>query len=106
MVSLKNCKYLWLSIDIDCLDSVYFEPGETDVPCPGGLSPRELLYIVNRINNSGKLKVIELTQVNDLNLATPITVLSSRILEIALDIGQFRYGESLSFSHIRQLRTK
>jgi hypothetical protein len=52
------------------------------------------LYIVNRINNSGKLKVTELTQVNDLNLTTPITVLSSRILEIALNIGQFRYGES------------
>jgi arginase len=100
LVSLQDCKYLWLSIDIDCLDSVYFEPGETDVPCPGGLSPRELLYIVNRINNSGKLKVTELTQVNDLNLTTPITILSSRILEIALDIGQFRYGESKVSDHL------
>lgn len=94
LLILQDCKYIWLSIDIDCLDSVYFKSGETDVPCPGGLSPRELMYIANRINNSNKLKVVELTQVNDLNLITPITVLSSRILEIALGIGQFRYGKS------------
>jgi arginase len=92
LLSLSHCKYLWLSIDIDCLDSVYFQPGETDVPCPGGLTPRELLYLVNRIRQGGKLIVTELTQVNDLGRMTPITVLSSRILEMALGIGQFRYG--------------
>jgi arginase len=90
--SLSHCTYLWLSIDIDCLDSVYFQPGETDVPCPGGLTPRELLYLVSRIRQSGKLLVTELTQVNDLGRMTPITVLSSRILEMALGLGQFRYG--------------
>ena len=93
--SLKNCRYLWLSIDIDSLDSIYFQPGETDVPCPGGMSPRELLYIVNRIRNSGKLLVTELTQVNDLGYTTPITTLSSRILELALGIGGFRYGNKV-----------
>jgi arginase len=92
LLSLSHCKYLWLSIDIDCLDSIYFQPGETDVPCPGGLTPRELLYLVSRIRQSGKLLVTELTQVNDLGCMTPITVLSSRILEMALGIGQFRYG--------------
>ncbi len=90
--SLSHCRYLWLSIDIDCLDSVYFQSGETDVPCPGGLTPRELLYLVSRIRQSGKLLVTELTQVNDLECVTPITVLSSRILEMALGLGQFRYG--------------
>jgi arginase len=90
--SLSHCQYLWLSIDIDCLDSVYFQSGETDVPCPGGLTPRELLYLVSRIRQSGKLLVTELTQVNDLGRTTPITVLSSRILEMALGLGQFRYG--------------
>jgi arginase len=92
LLSLSHCKYLWLSIDIDCLDSIYFQPGETDVPCPGGLTPRELLYLVSRIRQSGKLIVTELTQVNDLGCVTPITVLSSRILEMALGLGQFRYG--------------
>jgi arginase len=92
LLSLSHCKYLWLSIDIDCLDNIYFQPEETDVPCPGGLVPRELLYLVNRIRQSGKLIVTELTQVNDLGCQTPITVLSSRILELALGIGQFRYG--------------
>jgi arginase len=90
--SLAHCQYLWLSIDIDCLDSIYFQSGETDVPCPGGLTPRELLYLVSRIRQSGKLLVTELTQVNDLECITPITVLSSRILEMALGLGQFRYG--------------
>ena len=94
--SLSHCKYIWLSIDIDSLDSVYFQPGETDVPCPGGLSPRELLYLVNRVRRSGKLKVFELTQVNDLGRQTPVMVLSSRVLEMALGLGQFRYGRTPS----------
>lgn len=89
LLSLAHCKYLWLSIDIDSLDSIYFQPGETDVPCPGGLTPRELLYLVSRVRQSGKLIVTELTQVNDLGY---MTVLSSRVLEMALGIGQFRYG--------------
>jgi arginase len=92
--SLGHCKYLWLSIDIDSLDSVYFQPDETDVPCPGGLTPRELLYIVNRIHASGKLLVTELTQVNDLGKITPVIVLCSRILEMALGLGQFRYAQA------------
>jgi len=91
--SLSDCKYIWLSIDIDSLDSVYFQPGETDVPCPGGLSPRDLLYLVSRIRRSDKLIVTELTQVNDLGIQTPVTVLSSRILEMALGLGQFRYAQ-------------
>ncbi len=90
---LQHCKHIWLSIDIDSLDSIYFESGETDVPCPGGLSPRELLYIVNRIQRTQKLLVTELTQVNDLGRITPVVALSSRIVELALGLGQFRYGQ-------------
>ncbi len=90
---LQHCRYIWLSIDIDSLDSVYFEPGETDVPCPGGLSPRELLYLINRIQRSNKLLVTELTQVNDLGRITPVVALSSRIVELSLGLGKFRYGQ-------------
>ena len=96
LLSLKDCQYLWLSIDVDSLDSFYFQPGETDVSCPGGLSPRELLYIVDRIRKSNKLLVTELTQINDLGYSTPITYLSNRILKIALGIDQFRYGNYMS----------
>lgn len=92
LLALSHCRYIWLSIDIDCLDSIYFQPGETDVPCPGGLTPRDLLYLVSRIHQSKKLIVTELTQVNDIGCITPITVLSSRILEMALGLGQFRYA--------------
>jgi arginase len=88
----KNCSHIWLSIDIDSLDPMYLEPGETDVPVPGGLHPRELLYIVKKIKESGKLLVTELTQVNNIHQITPITVLSSRICELALGLGDFRYG--------------
>lgn len=89
--STKEFEYIWLSIDIDSLDAVYFQKGETDVPVTGGLTPRELLYIVDKIQNTGRLKVAELTQVNDIGHNTDIVVLSSRISEIALGIGKFRY---------------
>jgi arginase len=92
LARLQDCKYLWLSIDIDSLGSVYFETNETDVPCPAGLSPRELLYIVNRVQQSGKLLIMEITQVNDIDQVTPVIVLCSRMLEMSLGLGQFRYG--------------
>lgn len=88
---LHTCDKIWLSIDIDSLDPVYFADGETDVPVVGGLTPRELLYITNRIRLSGKLLVTELTQLNDVGKDTPLTVLASRIGEIALGLGDFRY---------------
>jgi arginase len=90
--ALKNCKYIWLSIDIDSLDPVYLEDGETDVPVPAGLTPRELLAITKAVKDSGKLLITELTQLNNLHKITPATVVSSRICELALGLGDFRYG--------------
>jgi arginase len=89
--SVKGCEYIWFSIDIDSLDAVYFESGETDVPVPGGLTPRELLYITHKVQQTGRLKVAELAQVNDIGKNTSITVLSSRIGELALGLGKYRY---------------
>jgi arginase len=93
LFALKDCDYIWLSIDIDSLDPVYLEDGETDVPVPAGLSPRELLTITQTVKNSGKLLVTELTQLNNLHKITPATVVSSRICELALGLGDFRYGK-------------
>jgi arginase len=89
---LKDCKYLWLSIDIDSLDPIYLKPGETDVPVPAGLTPRELLYITHRVKQTGKLLVTELTQLNNLHHLSDATILASRMGELALGLGNFRYG--------------
>jgi arginase len=89
--SVKDYEYIWLSIDIDSLDAVYFMNKETDVPVPGGLTPRELLYITNKVQETGRLKVAEITQVNDVQQNTEIVVLASRIGELALGLGKFRY---------------
>ena len=88
----KDLDYLWLSIDIDSLDPVYFATDETDVPVTGGLTPRELLALTSLIEASGKLLITELVQLNDLLTSTDLTVLSSRIGERALGLGEFRYG--------------
>lgn len=91
---LQKCRTIWLSVDIDSLDACYFEEGETDVPITGGLTPRELLYIVHRAKQSRKCDIMELVQLNDMGRQTNLTVLSSRLLEIFFGLGSFRYGKS------------
>jgi arginase len=88
----KNLDYIWLSIDIDSLDPIYFEAHETDVPVTGGLTPRELLYITSTVESTNKLLVTELVQLNNTSNNTPLTVLASRISELSLGLGKFRYG--------------
>jgi arginase family enzyme len=92
LASIVDFEYVWLSIDIDSLDSVYFDKDETDVPVTGGLTPRELLYITSKLQSTGKLKVAEITQVNDVDKNTQIIVLASRIAELALGLGAYRYN--------------
>ncbi len=89
---LGECDYIWLSIDVDCLDSIYFEKNETDVPAPAGLTPRELLTAAYLVEKSGKLLITEITQLNDVGGITDLTVLASRISETVLGLGKFRYG--------------
>jgi arginase len=89
----SHLDYIWLSIDIDSLDPIYFKTNETDVPVVGGLTPRELLYITDQIQQSNKLLVTEIVQLNDMNLTTPLTVLCSRIAELSIGLGRFRYGK-------------
>lgn len=90
---LQDCTYIWLSVDIDVLDPIYLQEGETDVPVPGGLTPSDLLFIAHKIEQSGKLLLTEITQINNLQKITPITVLASRIGELALGLGKFRYNK-------------
>lgn len=89
---LSDCESIWLSIDIDVLDPIYFQSGETDEPAPGGLTPREILTITHSLEQTGKLKITELVQINDIGENTPIIWLASRIIEASLGLGKFRYG--------------
>jgi arginase len=87
---LKDCKYIWLSLDIDALDTIYVNNGKTDVPVVGGLTPREMLYITDKVAKSGKLKITELVQINNTKENFELIALGSRIIELALGLGGFR----------------
>jgi arginase len=90
---LKDCDHIWISCDVDVLDSVYFEKGETDLPVPAGLTPREVLTITRFFQKTGKLKIMELVQVNESYYQTPVITWASRIVEAALGVGSYRYGQ-------------
>lgn len=58
----RNFKKLYLSIDIDVVDPA-FAPG-TGYCEPGGLSSRELVYLVQRLKNLKNLKFIDIVEIN------------------------------------------
>lgn len=62
MEQVKDFRRLYLSIDIDAVDPA-FAPG-TGCCEPGGLSSRELIYLVQRLKNLKNLKFIDLVEVN------------------------------------------
>lgn len=91
---LTDCEYLWLSMDIDSLDSIYFEKGETDEPTFAGMTPRELMYITNKTQSTNKLKVFEIVQLNNINKTTNLVVLANRLIETSFGLGKYRYNKS------------
>jgi agmatinase len=61
----------YVSIDVDCLDSA-FVPG-TESPEPGGLSSRDLIYIIKRLVLLNNFKGADINEINinkDLNKTT------------------------------------
>lgn len=90
---MSDCEYIWLSMDIDALDPTFFAPLETDVPVIGGMIPRELMYIAYRVQQTQKLKVSEIVQINDIGRQTPVISLASRLAELCLGLGSWRYGK-------------
>lgn len=60
----------YISIDLDCIDPA-FAPG-VSVPCPGGISGADLIYLVKRAAQSGiiAMDVVELSPDFDLNNIT------------------------------------
>jgi agmatinase len=60
----------YISIDLDCVDPA-FAPG-VSVPCPGGISSTDLIYLVKRAIQSGiiAMDIVELSPDFDLNNIT------------------------------------
>lgn len=63
---------LYISIDIDVVDPA-FAPG-TGYPEPGGLTSRELLYFLHRLQNLRNIKAYDLVEVNPKKDVNGLTV--------------------------------
>lgn len=62
MEKIKDWPAVYLSIDIDAVDPA-FAPG-TGYREPGGLSSRELIYFIQRLNKLKNIKMIDIVEVN------------------------------------------
>ena len=62
MEKIRSWDSVYLSIDIDSVDPA-FAPG-TGYREPGGLTSRELIYFVQRLNKLNNIKMIDLVEVN------------------------------------------
>ena len=62
IMEFSNGKELYLSLDIDVVDPA-FAPA-TSCPEPGGLTSRQFLYLIQRINKIKSLKAIDIVEIN------------------------------------------
>ncbi len=62
IMEFSNSKELYVSIDIDVIDPV-FAPG-TGYKEPGGLTSRQFIYLIQRINKIKNLKAIDIVEIN------------------------------------------
>lgn len=75
----SNKSQVYLSIDIDVVDSV-FVPG-TARPESGGMTSRQLIYFIQRLNLLKGIKVIDITEINPDKDINDVTVqLGAKIL--------------------------
>lgn len=79
IMEFSSGKQLYLSIDIDVVDPV-FAPG-TGYRETGGLTSREMLYLVKRLNKIKSLKAIDIVEINpDLDKDGMTVKLGAKIL--------------------------
>jgi agmatinase len=74
--ALDGPEYIFLSIDLDCLEPA-FAPG-MGTPEPGGMSPTELMKLVRGLSAQNKIVGIDLVEVNpivDQSYLTPLVAL-------------------------------
>jgi len=78
-MEFSNNKELYVSIDIDVLDPA-FAPG-TGYREPGGLSSRDFIYLVQRINKIKNLKAVDIVEINpDKDIKNQTVKLGAKIL--------------------------
>lgn len=72
IMEFSDKKELYVSLDIDVLDPV-FAPA-TGYPEPGGLTSREIIYLLKRINKIKNLRGVDLVEINPKKDRDGITV--------------------------------
>lgn len=79
IMEFASNKELYVSIDIDVVDPA-FAPA-TGYPEPGGLTSREIIYLMQRVNKVKNLRAIDIVEINPKKDVNDITVkLGSKIL--------------------------
>mgnify|MGYP001604528144 FL=1 len=79
IMEFSNGKELYLSLDIDVVDPA-FAPA-TGYPEPGGLTSRQFLYLIQRLNKIKSLKAIDIVEINPEKAGAEMTVkLGAKIL--------------------------
>lgn len=79
LMEFANNKELYISIDIDVIDPA-FAPS-TGYTEPGGISSREFVYLIQRINKMKNLKAVDIVEINSEKDKTGLTVrLGAKIL--------------------------
>lgn len=62
---LCNCDLIYISFDVDSMDCDRISYG-TGTPVPAGFNPEEVIQIIHLFQATGKVKCIELTEINPL----------------------------------------
>jgi agmatinase len=79
IMEFANGKELYVSIDIDVVDPAYAPA--TGYPEPGGLTGREMIYLVQRINKMKNLRAVDIVEINPEKDDSGLTVkLGAKIL--------------------------
>ena len=79
IMEFSSGKELYVSLDIDVVDPA-FAPG-TGYPVAGGLSGREMIYLVQRINKIKSLRATDIVEINpDKDINGMTTQLGAKIL--------------------------
>ncbi len=77
---LKDCDMIYISFDVDSMDSELISDG-TGTPVPKGFLPREIVLILEGIIRSGKVACFEIVEVNPL-----LDNKGNKMAEVAFDI--------------------
>ena len=79
IMEFSNNKELYVSVDVDIIDPV-FAPGTGYIE-PGGLTSREFIYLIQRINKIKNLKAVDIVEINPKKDREGLTVkLGAKIL--------------------------